>query len=294
MCPTEPRTRLSRIENAAYVIDQLRALGFDPNPSSRLIRMRKVWERGPHSFGTPDFWIALESDRDMVQLGFIFEQLGVHAKHAKFLSVVERVLDDSPLAQDDRKQSRGRDAQFELYLAAICQKARMAPVGYDEPDVTCVVNGIPFCMAAKRIKNVQQAADRIKKAAGQVIKSQRLGVIALDMSIGFNRTNAPVVSPLHNQMLDMINETQANQFIDQHEKLIAKYCLGKGILGIVVFDFRNRVIKEQWGQHRFAMWTPIDGNDDENRVYQEFYELFCSVMPNRKETIGEGQFDGCA
>ena len=60
MTDQEKPKRLSRTENAAYVIEQLRNLGFDPNPSSRLMQMYRVWERGPHAFGTADFWIALE------------------------------------------------------------------------------------------------------------------------------------------------------------------------------------------------------------------------------------------
>lgn len=282
----EPKpTRLSRTENATYVIEQLRSLGFDPNPSSRLMQMYRVWERGPHAFGTADFWIALESDRDMVQLGFIFEQLGVHATNPKFLRVVERVLDDSALPQHDRTESKGRNAQFELYLAAVCQKAELVPVDYDEPDVTCTVAGAPFSIAAKRIKNVQKAADRIRKAASQVIESKRPGIIALDISIGFNRNNEPVVSPLHNQMLDTLDEAQGNQFFDKHEALINKCSRGRGILGLALIAFRARIKDGQWCQNRFAMWMELASNEHENCIYREFYDRFSVTIPNRDQAI---------
>lgn len=282
MSGTESKKPLSRIENAAFVIEQLRNLGFDPNPSSRLMRMHEVWKRGPHEFGTPDFWIALESDRDMVQLGFVFEQLEADVDDTAFLQVVTRLLSDSVLRQHDQTQSAGRDAQFELYLAAICQKARMVPVRYEEPDVSCIVAGDSFSIAAKRIKSLGQSAKRIRDAADQLADRNRPGIIALDLSMAFNRSNSPVISPKHNQMLDMINEAQANQFFDEHDRLITKCCLGRGVLGVVLFDFRTRVMKNQWCQDRFAMWMELIQTEADKCIYQDFYDRFIAVMPNRQ------------
>jgi hypothetical protein len=280
----ESNEPLGRIENAAYVIAQLCKLGFEPKPGSRFMRMHKVWENRSHEFGTPDFWIALESDRDMVQLGFILEQLGSDSENAAFRAVVERLLYDNVLPQQERQHSPGRNAQFELYLAAVCKKAGLLPIGYEEPDVTCVVAGVPFGVAAKRIKSAQQGAKRIKDAATQIVKSQRLGIIALDISIGFNRRNSPVISPLHNQMLDKITDATTNHFFDKHERLIAKTCKGHGVLGVVVFDFRTRVQDNQWCQHRSAMWLDLSENERERRLYQEFHDRFNSVTPNRQKT----------
>lgn len=285
MVDTGSKKPLSRAENAAYVIEQLRELGFEANPGSRLMRMHKVWQRGPHKFGTPDFWIALESDRDMLQLGFVLEQLGAYGDKTAFVEVVRRMLSDSVLSQHDRKRSPGRDAQFELYLAAVCQKAGMLPVGYEEPDVTCTVAGVSFGIAAKRIKSLQQAGKRIKEAADQIADHKRPGIIALDISIGFNRNNSPIISPLHNQMIDTINDAQANQLFYKHEHLIKKCCLGRGVLGIVLFDFRTRVKTNEWCQHRFAMWMDLFENVRDLRVYREFYDRFIAVIPNRQDTI---------
>jgi hypothetical protein len=177
------------------------------------MRMHRALEEGYHEFGTPKFWIALESDRDMVQIGFALKELESDAKNAAFVSICKRLISDSVLPQQDRKESVGRNAQFELYLLAVCHKAKLLPVGYDEPDVTCIVDGKPFCIAAKRVKSERQASKRIKEAAQQIVDRNRTGIVALDMTIGFNRGNHPVVSPLHNQMLDTINDIQAKKTI---------------------------------------------------------------------------------
>jgi hypothetical protein len=280
MTSHEVPKQLTRAENAAYVIETLRKLGFALNPSSRLMRMHRVLQQGKTEFGTRDFWIALESDRDMVQLGFALRELQADGGNLAFRNVVERLLNDSVLPQHDRKDSAGRDAQFELYLAAVCQKAKLLPVGYDEPDVTCFIDGEPFCIAAKRIKSVKQASKRIKVAAGQISNGTRPGIIALDMTIGFNRGNHPVVSPLHNQMLDLINETQARQFIDEREDMIERVGGGKGVLAVVAFDFRTRLLDGAWRQHRSTIWLELQNSDKERRIFQTFYDRFVAVVPN--------------
>ena len=270
----------TRAENSTYVIETLRRLGFELPPKSRLMRMHQVLQQGNHEFGTEEFWISLESDRDMVQIGFALHQLEADRDNPAFLKIIERILDDSVLSKDDRTESKGRNAQFELYLAAVCQKAKLLPVGYDEPDVTCYVDGTPFCIAAKRIKNKKQVGKRIKKAARQIVEQSRKGIIALDITIGFNRKNFPVISPSQNQLLDWINDFQAKQLFDAHEVSIERHGGGKGVLAAVAFDFRTRLIDGAWRQHRSAHWLELQNSVEENRLYKSFYDRFIAVVPN--------------
>ena len=271
---------MTRAENASNVINRLKKLGLQPPQNSRLMLMNQVLQAGHHEFGTPECWIALESDRDMIQLGFIFDELESHSASPAFQGLAKKLLYDHVLSHHDRENSTGRDAQFELYLAAVCHKAGLLPVGYHEPDVTCVVDGVPFGVAAKRIKNVQNARARIKKAATQIIGAGRPGIIALDLSIGFNRDNQPVVSPIHNQMLDVINDAQARSLFDALEHMIERVGRGKGVLGVVAFDFRTRLVDGAWRQHRSAIWLELENSESECQLFQSFYDRFTAVLPN--------------
>ncbi|MGA2253717.1 MAG: hypothetical protein ABSG53_03570, partial [Thermoguttaceae bacterium] len=159
--------RRTRTEAAAYVMAEFREMGF--SPPSRLVEMHRVLSRGNVPFDDPDFFTALESLRDLHQLMFIFEQLHIHRTNSRFQKVVQHLLNDSVLPQHD-KDSPGRDRQFELYLAAICQSAGLAPVDYEEPDITCFVNGTKFGIAAKRLKSKKpsQLEKHVRKGADQL------------------------------------------------------------------------------------------------------------------------------
>ena len=276
----------SRAENADYVIAELRALGIDPPDDSRLMRMRDVAHRGYVDFHDPDFKIALEGDRDLVSLGFVLEQLRLHGDDPAFVKVVKRLIYDAVVPQDEPDSNTpGRDAQFELYLAASCQKAGFGPIGYAEPDITCVVDGLRFCIAAKRVKRVRQASKRIKAAAAQIVKSGQPGIVALDMAIAWNPKNVPMVSPLWNQMFDQTCDLRCKDFFDKRKVLIVEHGFGKGVVGVVAFDFRTRYVGH-WEQHRTADWFDMEGAEDEHQLFQTFYDGFCSVIPNRQQTIG--------
>lgn len=129
-------------------------------------------------------------------------------------------MNDSVLPQQDRENSPGRDAQFELYLAAICQNAGLLPVDYEEPDVTCTVEGTKFGIAAKRLKRLSQIKNRIRKAADQIKNANLPGIIALDLSFARNQGNRPIISQVESQLYLMIAHAKNNQFFGEHEQEI--------------------------------------------------------------------------
>jgi len=280
-----PRIRPSLAENAVFVINWLKAHGFSVKPGCRLLQMRDLLQEDRLEFDTPKFWIALESLRDLVELGFIFEQLGDHAKSSQFRATIKRLLEDKPLPQQDRTDSKGRDAHWELYLAAVCQSAGMTPVAFDGNDVTCMVDGTPLCVEAKRIKSENSVKDRIKKAIDQIIKAERPGVVAVDMSLAWNEQNRPIIGSIHNAFIDMKLEAQARQFFERHRAWIEARGAGKGVLGVVIFNFLMRLMEDRWRPHRNAIWFNLPQTDEESRLYDSFETRFLSVTPNRKATI---------
>jgi hypothetical protein len=279
------RERPNGIENAIFVINWLGTHGFTVKPGCRLLEMHDLLQKEYHDYDTPEFWIALESLRDLVELGFIFEELGDHVGSPKFRAIIKRLLDGRPLPQNDRLDSAGRNTHWELYLAAICEKAGMTPVGFDGNDVTCTVDGAPFCVEAKRIKGENSAQRRIKEAIDQIIEAKRPGIVAVDMSLAWNEQNRPVMGSIHNAFIDMKLEAQSRQFVERHKAWIEVRGAGKGVLAVVIFNFLTRLQEDKWRPHRNTFWFDLPKTEDENRLCEFFRARFCSVIPNRKITV---------
>lgn len=160
----------SCIDAVRFVINTIQNLDVRPHPQSRLMRMHKLFERSHSTCSTiqPDhaeFETAIESLRDIRLLEFVFDNLHGDTCDDAFPQLVKRTIKDSVLPQLDLEQSPGRDAQFELYLAALCHASGLRPAVLEEPDVTCVVEGVKFGIAAKRLKSIKEIGNRIKEAA---------------------------------------------------------------------------------------------------------------------------------
>jgi hypothetical protein len=279
----------TRVENAAWVIEQLRGLGFNPPPGSRLSEMLRVFRRGFIPSDDPDFLTALEAERDMQHLGFVFAQMAKHRDQPKLRELVKRLLSDSILPQHDRENSSGRDAQFELYVAAICQNAGLFPVEYAEPDVHCTVGDIRFAIAAKRAKSLGQLEKHVRKAAKQIALAGCRGVVALDVSLALDRDNRPIYSPLECQMAGAINLTKANQLIDEHHSRILDWVRGKRVRGIAFFNsWMQARPNGDWALEGMTAWMPTheDGPAAKSE-FDKFYRAFTRGMPNVLD-LGKG------
>ena len=277
--------RRTRADNASYVIDQMHALELFPDPTSRIMQMHQTLSQGYIPFNDPKFPIALEAERDMQLLGFIFDQMHVQGDNPEFRTLVKRLLKDSVLPQKDRENSPGRDTQFELYLAAICQSAALLPVNCAEPDVTCTIRGTKFGIAAKRLKSFTSLEKHIRKAAKQIAKTGIPGVIALDISLARNQQNLPIISKLQSQLYVPIAQLADRQFFDEHHQNIYRWVDSKRVIAVVVFDFRIRLRKDQtWGLEGMTCWLSTANNDSQaNRHYKTFYSGFLKGIPNLTE-----------
>ena len=209
------KTRRTRAQNSEYVVDSLKSIGLQPHPESRLTRMHRVLSQhlGAIAPDHADFEIALEAERDMQVLGFVFDNALGQPADSEFVRLAKNAIKDSLLPQDDRSLSKGRDAQFELFIAAVCQAAGMRPVVREEPDVTCLVNSTKFGIAAKRIKNIANLEARINKGAQQIQDSRLPGFIALDTSIALNRDNQRISTPIHEQQFQVLHWSALRRFM---------------------------------------------------------------------------------
>ena len=131
--------RRTRPENATFVVESINALGLRVPAGLRVMQMHRTLTDESRPLirpGDPDFETAVEAEGDLQVLAFVFDVAAAHPTDRKFRDLVKLTLGDSVLPQDNRNQSKGRDFQFELFIAAICQNAGLLPVVREEPDVT--------------------------------------------------------------------------------------------------------------------------------------------------------------
>jgi len=282
----------TRTEAAAYVIAQFQALGLEP--PSRLVEMHRVLSRGNVPFEDTDFFTALESLRDLHQLLFIFGQLRIHSENPRFRNVAKHLLNDSALPQYD-KDSPGRDKQFELYLAAICQNAGLVPVDYEEPDVTCFVDGTKFGIAAKRLKSgkISQLKKQVRKGADQLTGQGLPGIVALDLSLSRNQKNVPMVSPIQSQMYLMIADAKNRQFHEKHGDDIRRWVAGTGVRAVLVIESTLRLRPDQqWWHDGMLSWVPTTPEDEQaDPLFEAFHDGFLKGVPNLEDSGPEDEAD---
>jgi len=75
---------------------------------------------------------------------------------------LRRSLGGAPLPAEE-SDSRARDAQFELYVAAVCRQAGVS-VELAEPDAIVTTAGVRFGVAAKRVRSPNKVVVRVKEA----------------------------------------------------------------------------------------------------------------------------------
>ncbi len=279
----EPQTR---VEQAAYVIGRVQSLGVPIHPTSRLMLMLRTLERGHIEYDDRQFPLALESIRDMYQLRLIIDQMDSHREDPKFRASVEKLLMDAALPQDGNSNTPGRDTQFELYLAAICLRGEMRPVEYDEPDITCTVDGLKFGIAAKRLKGMKSFKDRVKKGVDQMQRANLPGIVALDLTIARNPFNRPTISGLQSQLSVMIGNAKNRQFFEQYEQEIFGWVAGSRVRALLVFEFILRVSPDasSWIHDGMMCWFPTtDGEEQAERELALFQSGLLRGMPNLED-----------
>lgn len=126
-------TERTRPQLARYVIETIEAAGVSVPPSSRFRRLLKLYESGVGTLKPdhPDYESALEGDRDLQLLAFTFDLCGPEGRTDAYLDLLKKLVHDSGLPQQDRKQSPGRDAAFELYIGGVCAAAKLLPVTWE-------------------------------------------------------------------------------------------------------------------------------------------------------------------
>ncbi len=156
-------TKRTLIDAADYVIDEFARLELPLSKHNRFVQMRAalVDETGsprvvePHDrLDDRKFETAREAMRDVRIMAFIFDWLAIAPNMPAYGKLrIAKARQDATLPQDDRHgDSKGRDAQFELFVGAVCAKAQMLP-RIEEPDIMIKHESTDYGFAAKRVKS---------------------------------------------------------------------------------------------------------------------------------------------
>jgi hypothetical protein len=187
------------------------------------------------------FQTAVEAKRDLPQVAFALRQLLPVIPREELKKRLNSLIDDKVLPQENPERSPGRDAQLELFVAALCMRARLDPVFDESPDIRCKLAGQSVGVAVKRIKSTPKRfahslKDHVRKAAAQIEKSGLPGIITADISQSLNPTNWRVPQEMSDASFDSACNARVRSFRSQFERQLPDWTEGKGVLGVIFID----------------------------------------------------------
>lgn len=259
----------------------IESLGIVLHPQSRIAQMVTAMEGGGVvPFGDKAFPAALEGLRDIRILDFVITQVSGAIPVDVLRKRLRRVVKDSLRPQDNLTESPGCDIQCELYVAAVASKAGLKP-SFDEPDVCCELDGEPLGITVKRVKNHQRFEEHFRKAVRQIEASGVRGVIAMDMSLAFNRTNRPLNTPASVEEMQLAHQRARKLFVDKHHGRMKEWINGREVRGLVIIDSILRLHpQEGWFWEAFDYYVPFDlHNQRRYREFDRFRQAFMGGHP---------------
>jgi hypothetical protein len=274
-----------RFELASFLIESIESAGVHVPTTSRLRRMYDALHSGKNTIAPDDseYETALEAERDLQLLGFVFDQCPAKETSNAFRERLNKLINDSPLPQMDHEKSHGRDAAFELYVGAVCRAAQLHPVEWGEPDVTCVLNGVKYAFEAKRLKNLKNMNDRVRKAVEQIDRSRLPGVIVLDLSLALNPANHRL-----RQMPDSIFWPDYKRNFDvtwsRYQPKVQQLLARANVLGVVAHDYHLRRQPEGWQLTGITIRVPAENRTrEERRQFDAISVAYTYALPNQSD-----------
>ena len=176
----------------------------------------------------------------------------------------------------------GRDAQFELFIAAVCNNAGLTDILCEEPDVTCTLGGTKYGIAAKRIKSLTTIEKRVKEGANQIERARLPGVIALDTCVVLNRENERIITQMPDGSFGSCYKKALTLFLDDYHDRIHEWVRGKGVRGLVIHDHQVRMDADgRWSLASMTMAFHTPGWDQTyDREFEVFIGTYLKGLPN--------------
>ncbi|MCP4642439.1 MAG: hypothetical protein GY851_18485 [bacterium] len=273
-------------EQAAFVLRRLGEYGVDVPTESRFAQMYSVLANAAGTIGRDDprFEWACESVRDLRIVSFALDHLPLVPGLPGMRKVLARMVNDPVLPQDDTRNSNGRDAQLELFVAGVCCAASLEPVCFEEPDVICHTAGKRVVIAAKRLKSIKQLAKRVRKAAHQITSSGSPGVIVLDACVALNRDNSRIALAIPDEEFGRLYGEAMDRFLDGCIDDLKKAIEESDVCGIILHDHQVRHEHgATWGLASMTKMVNLVADKEAARMFTLFAEEYSRGLPNMSQ-----------
>jgi hypothetical protein len=237
----------------------------------------------------PQWRIFMQSLKDVQEYWFVIEILKERLVEPPFLDRLARSLKDPIHPVYSGASTPGRNAQFELFLAAIATRAGLAVGQLDDAGADWILSlsAKHWSLEAKRIKSPSKMEKRFREAANQIVKSRIGGVIAMDISLVGNPNCKPLARFRTNTEISTAHAARMDAFIREYQQPMRRW-IGPANVGFVLLhDFVIRPALatapklEPWGL--IELWAKVDliTADASNRqYYDELYHLLEVAVPN--------------
>jgi hypothetical protein len=260
-------------------------------------RLRKICDIVTRTEGVieraeaPDEWRhTVQAFKDVQEFWYIISVLDDRLLNPPFIDSLKRSLLDAPLPGNAAGPSTGRDAQFELFLAAAASRAglEVEQVGPSGADWQFAAPAGRWSMEAKRIKSFGQAKKRIRKAAKQIKERQVSGVIALDISAAANPEYDPLDAFVTDDALRAGERQRTEAFLAGPLQPVKEWVGEAGVGFLLLYDFVIRpAAQSDDGRHQpwslIGFWGKVDllAADSAYRDrFEELWSIFAAALPN--------------
>lgn len=231
----------------------------------------------------PAFEAAKQAHRDLLQLQFIKDQIGHWAGNGQIRPKFKALCKDSVQPSHDRQQSKGRDAQCELYFAAICWKAGLSPE-FAEPDIICSYNSDRIGIAVKRVKSMGSLEKRIRGAADQIYQAKVPGVIAADVSLATNPGDNALDMVTPDRRLSNALKARTDRFVQDHMDRFVSWAKHKWVSGIIlVFNDLCACAGDSYALESFTAGIAVSDNVRRRREFLKFFDVFKTGLATEAE-----------
>ena len=214
------------------------------NRIARLCRITRASAGSTVGPGESAYLELVQSLKDVQEYWLIVEVLGERLLNEPFREVLVRSFRDSALPKDSSSHTPGRDAQFELFIAAIAARASLSVerVSDDGADWIVSTKVEKWSIEAKRITSLNRLEDAVRKAASQVGSSEEVGgAMVIDISVAVNPTHEPVRRHVPADELRRIIGWRGKQFRAQELGRLSNW-IGATRAGIGLLILHDHVI----------------------------------------------------
>ena len=219
------------------------------------------------------FETAREAYRDATLFEFILATLPMEAR-STLASTIKVALKDAVAPNASSQNTKGRDAQVELFVAAACTHAGLGAVRLiDPPDVRCEFEGKFFGLAVKRVKSADTLIDNIADGAEQVHRSPWPGSVFVDVSVAFNRRNDAVLAPFEDEHFRTVHAEALQRAIRERDSAIRDAVSGTRVRSVLIQDHQIRQVHgEGWRLEPCLMHMHMGGKGSPARRESERFE----------------------